>query len=189
MGRPAARARPCGPIAPSRCQDASRVGTQAGGAPSELPGGREGEGLLASVDELLLRVPVRTVNAAPPPEHFGFTRGKWSCPVPRVTPRTSCSQVRAYDPPRMPGREGRPTPLGASFAVCGRIAKTEHIDAAVAQLRADGHEIREKDIARLSPLKHRNLDLPGRYGFTAQVPAPRPASAARSGRAGAGRGR
>lgn len=48
---------------------------------------------------------------------------------------------------------------------------TKYIDAAVAQLRAEGHELRDEDIARLSPLKHRNLNLLGRYSFTASVPA------------------
>jgi hypothetical protein len=48
---------------------------------------------------------------------------------------------------------------------------TGYIDAAVAQLRAEGHEIRDEDIARLSPLKHKNLNLLGRYSFTASVPA------------------
>ncbi|GAA1698412.1 hypothetical protein GCM10009680_43280 [Streptomyces yatensis] len=67
---------------------------------------------------------------------------------------------------------------------------TRYIDATVAQPQAEGHEIREADIARLSPLKHRNLNLPGRYSFTASFPAGRrrPAPAARPGRAGAGRG-
>lgn len=37
--------------------------------------------------------------------------------------------------------------------------------------RTEGHEIREEDIARLSPLKHRNLNLLGRYSFTASTPA------------------
>jgi hypothetical protein len=48
---------------------------------------------------------------------------------------------------------------------------TRYIDAAVTQLQAEGHELRDEDIARLSPLKHRNLNLLGRYSFTAQVPA------------------
>jgi hypothetical protein len=48
---------------------------------------------------------------------------------------------------------------------------TRYIDAAVAQLRAEGHEIRDEDIARFSPLKHRNLNLLGRYSFSAGVPA------------------
>ncbi|MFE7975648.1 Tn3 family transposase [Streptomyces shenzhenensis] len=47
---------------------------------------------------------------------------------------------------------------------------TKYIDAAVAQLRAGGHEIHDEDIARLSPLKHRNPNLLGRYSFTAGVP-------------------
>ena len=48
---------------------------------------------------------------------------------------------------------------------------TRYIDAAVARLRAEGHEIRDEDIARLSPLKHRNLNVLGRYSFTASTPA------------------
>jgi hypothetical protein len=47
---------------------------------------------------------------------------------------------------------------------------TRYIDAAVAQLRAEGHEIRDEDIARLSPLKHKNLNCLGRYSFTASQP-------------------
>lgn len=48
---------------------------------------------------------------------------------------------------------------------------TRYIDAAVAQLQAEGHELRDEDVARLSPLKHRNLNLLGRYSFTASTPA------------------
>lgn len=47
---------------------------------------------------------------------------------------------------------------------------TRYIDATVAQLRAEGHEIRDEDIVRLSPLKHRNLNVLGRYSFSASVP-------------------
>ncbi|MDG9701552.1 Tn3 family transposase [Streptomyces sp. DH37] len=64
------------------------------------------------------------------------------------------------------------------------LRTTRYIDAAVTRLqaegrgpRAEGHEIREEDIARLSPLEHENLSLLGRCGFTASVPAagvPRP---------------
>lgn len=48
---------------------------------------------------------------------------------------------------------------------------TRYLDAAIAQLQAEGHEIREEGITRLSPLKHRNLNLFGRYSFTASTPA------------------
>ncbi len=48
---------------------------------------------------------------------------------------------------------------------------TKYIDAAVAQLRAEGHELRDEDIARLSPLKHSNLNLLGRYSFRHSGPA------------------
>jgi hypothetical protein len=48
---------------------------------------------------------------------------------------------------------------------------TKYIDAAVAQLRTEGHEISDEDIARLSPLKHKNLNVLGRYHFTSSTPA------------------
>lgn len=70
-------------------------------------------------------------------------------------------------------RDGMEDQLGALGLVLNAIVlwTTKYIDAAVAQLQAEGHEIREEDIARLSPLKHRNLNLLGRYSFTASVPA------------------
>ncbi|MDX3798565.1 Tn3 family transposase [Streptomyces sp. AK04-3B] len=42
---------------------------------------------------------------------------------------------------------------------------TRYTDAAVAQLRAEGREIRDEDAARLSPLKHRNLNVLGRHHY------------------------
>jgi hypothetical protein len=45
----------------------------------------------------------------------------------RVAGSVITNQVRAYDLLRMFGREGHPIPLGAAFAECGRIAKTEHL--------------------------------------------------------------
>lgn len=51
------------------------------------------------------------------------------------------------------------------------VQRAVHIDAAVAQLRAAGHELRDEDIARLSLLKHVNLNVLGRYSFTASTSA------------------
>ncbi|GGV86285.1 transposase [Streptomyces gelaticus] len=70
-------------------------------------------------------------------------------------------------------RDGMEDQLGALGLVLNAIVlwTTKYIDAAVAQLRAEGHELRDEDIARLSPLKHRNLNLLGRYSFTASAPA------------------
>lgn len=48
---------------------------------------------------------------------------------------------------------------------------TRYIDAAVGQLRVEGREMRDEDVARLSPLKHRNLNVLGRYSFTVSTPA------------------
>jgi hypothetical protein len=69
---------------------------------------------------------------------------------------------------------------------------TRYIDAAVTQLRTEGHEIRDEDVARLSPLKHRNLNVLGRYSFTASTPAgggPAAPARPRRGRARRRRGR
>ncbi|WAU78579.1 Tn3 family transposase (plasmid) [Streptomyces sp. Qhu-G9] len=44
------------------------------------------------------------------------------------------------------------------------------MDAVVAQLRAAGHDIKDEDVARLSSLKHKNLNVLGRYSFSAWKP-------------------
>ncbi|GAA2793632.1 hypothetical protein GCM10010470_30630 [Saccharopolyspora taberi] len=84
-------------------------------------------------------------------------------------------------------RDGMEDQLGALGLVLNAIVlwTTRYIDAAVAQLKAEGHEIRDEDIARLSPLKHRNLNLLGRYSPGRRRPAP----AARPRGVGAGRRR
>ncbi|WUG91421.1 transposase (plasmid) [Streptomyces sp. NBC_00454] len=51
----------------------------------------------------------------------------------------------------------------------GSRVRLRLVDGAVAQLRAEGHAIRDEDIARLSPLKHKNLNVLGRYSFTAST--------------------
>ncbi|MFI5635042.1 DUF4158 domain-containing protein [Streptomyces sp. NPDC051664] len=73
-------------------------------------------------------------------------------------------------------RDGMEDQLGALGLVLNAIVlwTTRYIDAAVTQLRTlrtEGHEIKDEDVARLSPLKHRNLNFLGRYSFTASVPA------------------
>ncbi|MFI9230826.1 Tn3 family transposase [Streptomyces rimosus] len=75
-------------------------------------------------------------------------------------------------------RKGTEDQLGAlGLALSAFVLwTTKYIDAAVAQLHAEGHGIRDEDIARLPPLKHRNLNLLGRDSFTASTwpPALRP---------------
>jgi Transposase and inactivated derivatives, TnpA family len=70
-------------------------------------------------------------------------------------------------------RDGMEDQLGVLGLVLNAVVlwTTKYIDAAVIQLQTEGHDIREEDIARLSPLKHRNLYLLGRYSFTASTPA------------------
>ncbi|GGP44802.1 hypothetical protein GCM10010214_17110 [Streptomyces abikoensis] len=70
-------------------------------------------------------------------------------------------------------RDGTEDQLGALGLVLNAIVlwTTKYVDAAVAQLRAEGREIRDEEIARLSPLKQRNLNVLGRYSLTASTPA------------------
>ncbi|MFI9358600.1 Tn3 family transposase [Streptomyces lydicus] len=45
------------------------------------------------------------------------------------------------------------------------LFNTRYMDAAVAQLRADGHEVRDEDVARLSPFVRHHVNMLGRYSF------------------------
>lgn len=47
---------------------------------------------------------------------------------------------------------------------------TRYLDAAVTELRAQGHHVRDEDAARLSPLKTSHLNVLGRYAITATQP-------------------
>jgi TnpA family transposase len=64
-------------------------------------------------------------------------------------------------------REGQEDQLGALGIVVNAITlwNTRYLDAAVAELRAQGQPVREEDIARLSPLGHAHLNELGRYSF------------------------
>ena len=43
---------------------------------------------------------------------------------------------------------------------------TIYMDAALDQLRAEGFDMREEDVARLSPLGFEHINMLGRYAFT-----------------------
>ena len=40
------------------------------------------------------------------------------------------------------------------------------MDAVVRELRAEGYEVKTEDVARLSPLGHKHVNMLGRYAFT-----------------------
>lgn len=42
---------------------------------------------------------------------------------------------------------------------------TSYMEAALTQLRADGFEVRDEDVARLSPLLHEHINMLGRYSL------------------------
>lgn len=47
------------------------------------------------------------------------------------------------------------------------------MDAALAQLRAEGVPVRDEDVARLTPLGHEHINMLGRYAFTLPEPVAR----------------
>lgn len=71
-------------------------------------------------------------------------------------------------------REGQEDQLGALGLVVNAITlwNTRYLDAAVTELRTQGRQIHDEDIARLSPLGHAHLNELGRYSFsTANTPS------------------
>jgi TnpA family transposase len=64
-------------------------------------------------------------------------------------------------------REGQEDQLGALGLVVNSIIlrNTIYMDAALDQLRSEGMDVRDKDVARLSPLGHEHINMLGRYAF------------------------
>src|SRR5215210_1752854 len=65
-------------------------------------------------------------------------------------------------------REGQEDQLGALGLVVNAIIlwNTIYMDAALAQLRAERFDVRDDDVARLSPLGHEHINMLGRYAFS-----------------------
>ena len=64
-------------------------------------------------------------------------------------------------------REGQEDQMGALGLVVNVIVlwNTIYTDAALAQLRREGHAIMDDDVARLSPFGHDHINMLGRYSF------------------------
>jgi len=64
-------------------------------------------------------------------------------------------------------REGQEDQLGALGLVVNMLVlwTTQYMDLALAQMRAQGAEVRDEDVARLSPLGYSHVNLLGRYEF------------------------
>jgi hypothetical protein len=45
------------------------------------------------------------------------------------------------------------------------LFNTRYMDAAVTQLRADGFDVRDEDVTRLSPFVRHHVNMLGRYSF------------------------
>ena len=65
-------------------------------------------------------------------------------------------------------REGQEDQLGALGLVVNLVIlwNTIYMDAALAQLRIEGFYVRPEDVARLSPLGPKHINMLGRYAFT-----------------------
>jgi hypothetical protein len=69
-------------------------------------------------------------------------------------------------------REGQEDELGALGLVLNAVVlwNTRYFGQVLERLRAEGLEIRSEDVARLSPLVHRHINLHGRYTFALAEP-------------------
>ena len=65
-------------------------------------------------------------------------------------------------------REGQEDQLGALGLVVNVIVlwNTIYMDAALNQLHAEGFDVPDEDVARLSPLGFEHINMLGRYAFT-----------------------
>ena len=72
-------------------------------------------------------------------------------------------------------REGQEDQLGALGLVVNTIIlwNTIYMDAALDQLRTEGFDVRDEDVARLSPLAHEHINMLGRYAFILPEPVAR----------------
>jgi TnpA family transposase len=160
-----------------------------------------GGGLLASVDGLRFVVPVKSINTGPSPKALGaaFTAygriDKTMHLLALVDPmddtyrrlmnrqltvqesrhrlaRAICHGGRGQI--RQAYREGQEDQLAALGLVLNAVVlwNTRNLDTAVAQLRAEGHDIKDEDVARLSPLKDRHINFLGRYLFNIKASWP-----------------
>jgi hypothetical protein len=64
--------------------------------------------------------------------------------------------------------QGQEDQLGALGIVVNLVVlwNTIYMDAALDQLRAEGHEVLAEDVARLLPLSFKHINMLGRYAFT-----------------------
>ena len=64
-------------------------------------------------------------------------------------------------------REGQEDQLGALGLVVNMIVlwNTIYMETVLNQLRLEGHQVYEADVARLSPLIHDHINMLGRYSF------------------------
>jgi TnpA family transposase len=67
---------------------------------------------------------------------------------------------------RYPRRSGGPTRRARTRVNLVVLWNTIYMDAALNQLIAEGHEARPEDVARLSPLGLKHINMLGRYAFT-----------------------
>ena len=73
---------------------------------------------------------------------------------------------------RKPYREGQEDQLSALGLVTNAVVlwNTIYMQAAIDHLRGEGAEVRPEDLARLSPLQYKHVNVLGRYSFTLTEP-------------------
>ncbi|GGO96908.1 hypothetical protein GCM10012280_57470 [Wenjunlia tyrosinilytica] len=92
---------------------------------------------------------------------------------PRSAPRSPSTAGSTKPCTCSPWSTRSTTPTAACLVLNAVVLwNTRYLDAAVAQLRAEGHDIKDEDVARLSPLKDRHITFLGRYLFNIKAGGP-----------------
>ncbi|MEZ0091785.1 Tn3 family transposase [Streptacidiphilus sp. EB129] len=70
------------------------------------------------------------------------------------------------------GHQARYDQLGSLGLALNAVVlwNSRYLNAAADRLRAEGHEVQDEDMARLSPLGSTHLNVLGRYSFSASQP-------------------
>lgn len=122
-----------------------------------------GGGLVASVDGMRFVVPVPSVYARPNSKYFERRGGAtWLNMI--NDQAAGLGKARQLCQRYQDGMEDQ---IGALGLVLNTLVlcNTRYMDAAVNQLRADGFDVRDEDVARLSAFVRHHVNMLGRYSF------------------------
>ncbi|GAA3791835.1 hypothetical protein GCM10023083_29200 [Streptomyces phyllanthi] len=117
------------------------------------------------MQQALRRSPGKAANKVWPSHHMPLmsrpvTAARNLCQTPTHAVETTGQLYQRY-------QDGMEDQIGALGLVLNALVlfNTRYMDAALTQLRADGFDVRDEDVARLSPFVRHHINVLGRYSF------------------------